>query len=155
MKITTELELIGDRVVNICEVLASGDAHDPLPSYAGTLQIGNLATAMVRGAMGAFSRSDISLVKPVLEKDKEFDALYCHVFPNLITGGEGPRANSPRRETGPIVKGPERNIRSRSQHRAVVMFLVSGKGMIHFDIHERRARTDWPQQRNGHGTFAN
>jgi hypothetical protein len=38
---------------------------------------------------------------------------------------------------------------------AVVMFLVSGKGMTHLDIHARRALTDWPREHSGHGTFAN
>ena len=44
-----------------------------------------VATAMVRDAMTAFSRGDAALPDPVWEKDKEFDALYSHVFPNLIT----------------------------------------------------------------------
>jgi phosphate uptake regulator len=75
MKLLPNWERIGDRIVNICEVGADGDAHDPQPSYTEVLQIGNLATAMVRNAMEAFSRSDVSLVKPVLEEDWEFDAL--------------------------------------------------------------------------------
>ena len=85
MKITTELERIGDRVVNICEAVVDGGAHDPVSTDAQVLQIGKLATAMVRDAMTAFSRNHAALVKSVWEKDKEFDALYSHVFPNLIT----------------------------------------------------------------------
>jgi phosphate transport system protein len=85
MKITTELERIGDRVVNICEAVANGDAPDPVSTDAQVLQISKLATGMVRDAMAAFSRSDAALVKSVWEKDKEFDDLYSHVFPNLIT----------------------------------------------------------------------
>ena len=85
MKITTELERIGDRVVNICEAVANGDTPDPVSTDAQVLQISKLATAMVRDAMAAFSRSDAATVKSVWEKDKEFDDLYSHVFPNLIT----------------------------------------------------------------------
>jgi phosphate transport system protein len=44
MKITTELERIGDRVVNICEAVADGDAPDPVSTDAQVLQISKLAT---------------------------------------------------------------------------------------------------------------
>jgi phosphate transport system protein len=72
MKITTELERIGDRVVNICEAVANGDAPDPVSTDAQVLRASKLATGMVRDAMAAFSRSDAALVKSVWEKDKEF-----------------------------------------------------------------------------------
>jgi phosphate transport system protein len=58
MKITTELERIRDRVVNICEAVVNGDAPDPVSTDAQVLQISKLATGMVRDAMAAFSRSD-------------------------------------------------------------------------------------------------
>jgi phosphate uptake regulator len=146
----TELERLGDRVVNLREVPASGDAHDPLPSYAEVLQIGNLATAMARDAMEAFSRSDVSLVKPVLEKDKEFDALYSHVFPNLIT----PVAKNRSRMTQDAkLILLSKDLKEISEHTttmgAVAMFLASGKGIIHMDIRERRAGTDRPREHNG------
>jgi phosphate transport system protein len=54
MKITTELERIGDRVVNICEAVASGDAPDPVSTDVQVLQISKLAMGMVRDAMAAF-----------------------------------------------------------------------------------------------------
>ena len=143
MKITTELERIGDRVVNICEAVANGDAPDPVSTDAQVLQISKLATGMVRDAMAAFSRSDAALVKSVWEKDKEFDDLYSHVFPNLITS---------------LAKDPERIARDAklallskdlneiSEHATniaeMVMFMVEGKELSHMDRHERRPRTD-------------
>lgn len=143
MKITTELERIGDRVVNICEAVANGDAPDPVSTDAQVLQISKLATGMVRDAMAAFSRSDAALVKSVWEKDKEFDDLYSHVFPNLITS---------------LAKDPERIARDAklallskdlneiSEHATniaeMVMFMVEGKQLSHMDRYERRPRTD-------------
>jgi phosphate transport system protein len=143
MKITTELERIGDRVVNICEAVANGDAPDPVSTDAQVLQISKLATGMVRDAMTAFSRSDAALVKSVWEKDKEFDDLYSHVFPNLITS---------------LAKDPERIARDAklallskdlneiSEHATniaeMVMFMVEGKELSHMDRYERRPRTD-------------
>ncbi|HEY2485575.1 MAG TPA: phosphate signaling complex protein PhoU [Candidatus Binataceae bacterium] len=143
MKITTELERIGDRVVNICEAVANGDAPDPVSTDAQVLQISKLATGMVSDAMAAFSRSDAALVKSVWEKDKEFDDLYSHVFPNLITS---------------LAKDPERIARDAklallskdlneiSEHATniaeMVMFMVEGKELSHMDRYERRPRTD-------------
>ena len=143
MKITTELERIGDRVVNLCEAVVYGGAHDPVPTDAQVLQIGRLAAAIVRDAMAAFSRSDAALVPPVMEKDKDFDALYSHVFANLITS---------------LTKDPERIARDAnlallskdlneiSEHATniaeMVMFMVEGKELHHMDMYERRARTD-------------
>jgi len=143
MKITTELERIGDRVVNICEAVADGGGHDPISTEAQVLQIGHLATAMVRDAMAAFSRSDPALVKSVWEKDKEFDALYSHVLPNLVTS---------------LAKDPERIARDArlallskdlneiSEHATniaeVVMFMIEGKQLSHMDMYERRPWTD-------------
>jgi phosphate transport system protein len=143
MKITTELERIGDRVVNICEAVADGGVHDPISTDPQVLRIGHLAAAMVRDAMAAFSRSDPALVKSVWEKDKEFDALYSHVVPNLITS---------------LAKDPERIARDArlallskdlneiSEHATniaeVVMFMVEGKELSHMDMYERRPWTD-------------
>ena len=143
MKITTELERIGDRVVNICEAVANGDAPDAVSTDAQVLQISKLATGMVRDAMAAFSRSDAALLKSVWEKDKEFDDLYSHVFPNLITS---------------LAKDPERIARDAklallskdlneiSEHATniaeMVMFMVEGKELSHMDRYERRPRTD-------------
>jgi phosphate transport system protein len=141
MKITTELERIGDRVVNICEAVANGDAPDPVSTDAQVLQISKLATGMVRDAMAAFSRSDAALVKSVWEKDKEFDDHYSHVFPNLITS---------------LAKDPERIARDAklallskdlneiSEHATniaeMVMFMVEGKEVIsHGPVREAAA----------------
>jgi phosphate transport system protein len=68
MKITTELERIGDRVVNICEAVHNRDERDPVTSHAEVSQMGALALAMVRGSLTAFSRADSSVAKRVLRR---------------------------------------------------------------------------------------
>jgi len=55
MKITTELERIGDRVVNICEAVHNRDERDPVTSHAEVSQMGTLAVAMVRDSLTAFA----------------------------------------------------------------------------------------------------
>ncbi len=139
MKITTELERIGDRVVNICEAVHDCDERDPITSHAEVLQMGALALAMVRDSLAAFSRADSIAAKQVFEEDKEFDVLYGEVFGKL---------------TAPMPKDPDRvahdtklaflskDLNEISEHATniaeVVMFMVDGKEITHMDMHERR-----------------
>jgi phosphate transport system protein len=138
-KISTELERIGDRVVNICEAVHDPDEPDPVTAHAEVSQMGALALTMVRDSMTAFSRMDSSHAKRVFEKDKEFDALYGEAFAKL---------------TASLAKDPDRvghntklaflskDLNEISEHATniaeVVMFMVDGKEITHMDMHERR-----------------
>ena len=140
MKIITELERIGDRVVNICEAVHDRDERDPVTSHAEVSQMGALALAMVRDSLAAFSRADSSLAQRVFEKDKEFDALYGEAFAKL---------------TASLAKDPDRvahdtklaflskDLNEISEHATniaeVVMFMVDGKEITHMDIARARA----------------
>jgi len=139
MKITSELERIGDRVVNICEAVHDRDQLDPVTSHAEVSKMGALALAMVRDSLTAFSRADSSVAKRVFEKDKEFDALYGAAFAKF---------------TASLAKDPDRvahdtklaflskDLNEISEHATniaeVVMFMVDGKELTHMDMHERR-----------------
>jgi phosphate transport system protein len=90
MKITTELERIGDRVVDVCDAVHNRDDRDSVESHAEISRMGALATAMVRDSMMAFSQAETSLAKGVFHKDKEFDALYCDVFSRLMCSAKAP-----------------------------------------------------------------
>ena len=90
MKITTELERIGDRVVDVCGALHNRDDRDSADSHGEISRMGALATAMVRDSLSAFAQADISLAKEVFQKDTEFDAFYCDVFSRLMTSAKDP-----------------------------------------------------------------
>jgi phosphate transport system protein len=141
MKITSELERIGDRVVNICEAVHDRDERDPATSHAEVRQMGTLALAMVRDSVTAFSRADSSLAQRVFEKDKEFDAVYGEVFSELTA--------SLAKDSGRIAHDAKlaflsKDLNEISEHATniaeVVMFMVEGKEITHMDMHERRAR---------------
>ncbi len=100
MKITSELERIGDRAVNICEAVHDRNERDPLTSHAEISQMGALALGMVRGSLTAFSRADSSIARRVFEKDKEFDALYGAVFAMLTSSAKESRESCARHQAG-------------------------------------------------------
>jgi len=139
MKITTELERIGDRVVNICEAVHDRDERDPLTSHVEVTQMGALALSMVRDSLTAFSRADSSAAKRVFEKDKEFDALYGAVIAKLTAS----LAKDPNRVAHDTkLAFLSKDLNEISEHATniaeVVMFIVDGKEIAHMDMHERR-----------------
>jgi phosphate transport system protein len=139
MMTATELERLGDRVVNVCEEVTERDADDSIPADDEVLQMGALAVAMVRAGIEAFSKTDRFAVARVMEMDKEFDALYSEAFPRIVTS---------------LAKDPERIARDTklaflakdlneiSEHATniaeMVMFMLDGKEITHMDMHERR-----------------
>jgi phosphate transport system protein len=140
MKITTELERIGDRVVNLCEAVHDRDESDQAASHADVLQMGALALAMVRDSLMAFVQADRSLARRVFEKDKEFDALYGEVFAQLTA--------SLARNSGRVAHDAKmaflsKDLNEISEHATniaeAVLFMIDGKEIAHMDMHERRA----------------
>jgi phosphate transport system protein len=139
MKITTELERIGDRVVNICEAVHDRDEGDPLTSHAEVSQMGALALAMVHGGLTAFSRADSSVAKRVFEKDNEFDALYSAVFAKLTSVAKAPDRVAHDTKLAFLSKDLNEISEHATNIAEVVMFMVDGKEINHMDMHERRA----------------
>ncbi len=139
MKITSELERIGDRVVNICEIVHDRGERESATSHAEVWQMGKLALAMVRDSLTAFARSDSSIAKRVFEKDKEFDALYGETFAKLTaTVAKDPARVSHDTNLAFL----SRDLNEISEHATniaeMVMFMVDGKEITHMDMHERR-----------------
>lgn len=139
IKITTELERIGDRVVNMCEAVAEPDALDSIPSNPEVMMLSALARTMVAEALEAFSRTDSAIVRRVMESDREFDALFSRVFPRLLASLSEP--DRVGRDARLVLFSKDLN--EISEHATniaeVVMFLVDGKEIAHMDMHERRS----------------
>jgi phosphate transport system protein len=140
MKITTELERIGDRVVDICNGVHQRGGRDPVESHPDIPRLGALAAAMMRDSVTAFSSADISLAKKVFQRDKEFDALCCEVFSRFMTSANEPRGHDT------MLAFLSKDLNEISEHATniaeVVMFMVEGKQLSHVDMHERRPRSD-------------
>jgi phosphate transport system protein len=139
MKISTELERIGDRVVNICEAVHDLDEPDPVTSHAGVSRMGTLALTMVRDSLAAFSRSDSSLAKRVFEKDKEFDALYGEAFAKITASlAKDPDGVAHNSKLAFLSKDLNEISEHATNIAEAVMFMVDGKEITHMDMHERR-----------------
>ena len=138
MKITTELERIGDRVVDVCDAVHNRDERDSSDSHDEISRMGALAAAMVRDSMSAFAQADTSLAKEVFRRDKEFDALYCDVFSKLMALAKDPDKIAHDAKLAFLSKDVNEISEHATNIAEVVMFMVDGKEITHMDMHERR-----------------
>jgi phosphate transport system protein len=85
LKISTDLERMGDQAVNIAYNAKDYMQGDPIKDLVDIPRMATEVRAMVRDALDAFVRQDNDLARKVLEKDDVVDALKDKVFQDLIT----------------------------------------------------------------------
>lgn len=139
LKLATELERIGDRAVNICEAIHAAGERDSIASHTEISKMGSLATAMVRDSIASFLRTDASLARQAIERDKEFDALYSAALPRLIAlTNQNPEGFVHDTKLAFLSKDLNEISEHATNIAELVIFMVDGKEITHMDMHERR-----------------
>lgn len=92
LKITTDLERVGDNAVNIMEVVKR-IGHEPLiKPLIDIPRMANLAEKMLKDSLDAFVRRDVTLAEQVRLRDDEVDEIYVGLYDELMgyvfPGGE-------------------------------------------------------------------
>ena len=85
LKISTDLERVGDLAVNIAEAGKRYLQHPPVKPLIDIPRMGELAQKMLRDALDAFVRRDQALAEAVLAADDTLDALKSQIFRELLT----------------------------------------------------------------------
>lgn len=85
VKINTDLERVGDLAVNIAEAGKRYLQHPPVKPLIDIPRMGDLAQKMLRDALDAFVRRDMTLAEAVLAADDTLDALKTQIFRELLT----------------------------------------------------------------------
>jgi len=85
LKITTDLERIGDLAVNITERVMELDSEPQLKPYIDLPRMVERAQAMIREALDSFVDGDVARARSVLEADQEVDDLNAQIFRELLT----------------------------------------------------------------------
>jgi phosphate transport system protein len=85
MKISADLERIGDQAVNIAENAIKVSAHPPLRPLIDLPRMAEIAEQMTRDSLDAFVRRDAQLARAVLARDDEVDGLKDQIFRVLLT----------------------------------------------------------------------
>jgi phosphate transport system protein len=85
LKISSDLERIGDMAVNIAEAAHRYLARPPVKPLLDLPRMATIAQAMLRDALDAFVKRDVALARSVLERDDSLDALKTQIFRELLT----------------------------------------------------------------------
>jgi phosphate transport system protein len=84
MKITTDLERMGDYAVDICERALELNEEPQLKPYIDIPRMAEIAEGMVRDALQAFLEKNTVLAYEVINRDDEVDQLTVQIFNELL-----------------------------------------------------------------------
>ncbi|HMK56039.1 MAG TPA: phosphate signaling complex protein PhoU [Dissulfurispiraceae bacterium] len=84
MKITTDLERMGDLAVNIAQRAIELNKEPILKEYVDIPRMREIAQGMTRDALDAFVKRDMKLAKDVIMRDDEIDDLKHKVLSELL-----------------------------------------------------------------------
>jgi phosphate transport system protein len=85
LKITTDLERIGDRAVSISERAIELGGEPPLKPYIDIPRMADISLGMLRSSLDAFVREDPELALSVCRSDDEVDRLNSQIFRELLS----------------------------------------------------------------------
>ena len=132
LKVTTDLERIGDEAVNICERAVELSEEPQLKPYIDIPRIAEEAKSMLRDSLDAFVRRDIALAEEVIDGDDVVDQLYQQIFRELLSYmAENPRAITQATRILFIAKYLERIADHATNIAEMVIFMIEGKMIRH------------------------
>lgn len=139
MKITTDLERIGDLAVDICERALELNEEPQLKPYIDIPRMAEIAQNMVRDALDAFVKRDSALARDVLIRDDIVDQLNYQVFNELLLFMiQDPKTISRAVKITYISKYLERIADHATNIAEMVVYLVEGKIIRHMAVPEEK-----------------
>lgn len=134
LKITTDLERVGDMAVNVCERVLELNQEPPLTAPVDIQRMSEVAQRMLRQSLDAFVREDVDLALAVCRDDDSIDALNSQIFSELIQCMvEEPRTISRAIRLLFIAKYLERIADHATNIAELVVYMVKGKSIRHMD----------------------
>jgi phosphate transport system protein len=132
LKITTDLERIGDMAVNICERALELNQEAQLKPYIDIPRMAQISQRMIRESLDAFVRDDTDLALKVCKDDTEVDELNAQIFRETISFMiEDPQTISRATKIGSVSKYLERIADHATNIAEMVIFMVKGKSIRH------------------------
>ncbi len=132
LKITTDLERIGDMAVNTCERALELNQEPQLKPYIDIPRMARIAQRMIRESLDAFVREDTDLALKVCKDDEEIDQLNSQIFREVISFMiEDPHTVSRAMKISSISKYLERIADHATNIAEMVIFMVKGKSIRH------------------------
>jgi phosphate transport system protein len=132
MKISSDLERVGDHAVNIADAVKYMVAAPPFPVLPEIEEMVRLATDMLADSLDAFIRADAVAARTILKRDDRVDELHENNFRILLTHMmEDPRKITAGMDLLLISGNLERIADLATNICEEVIFLVEGKTVKH------------------------
>ena len=132
LKITTDLERIGDMAVNICERALELNREPQLKPYIDIPRMAQISQRMIRESLDAFVREDTDLALKVCKDDQQVDDLNSQIFREVISFMIGdPQTINRAMKISSISKYLERIADHATNIAEMVIFMVKGKSIRH------------------------
>ncbi len=134
MKITTDLERIGDLAEDISERAIELNEEPPLKPYIDIPRMAEIAEGMLRDALESLIKKDTKLAMDVIERDDEVDNLNLQVFNELLFFMiKDPTNVSRATRITYVSKYLERIADHATNVAEMVIYMVEGKIVRHMD----------------------
>ena len=137
VKTITDLERIGDEAAKIARMVQLiYEGHHPyVPRIAEIKRVGDLALGMLRNALDAFARLDLTVAAQVVRQDEQVDDAFRGILRQLITFMmEDPRTISHAIEILFVAKAIERIGDHSKNMSEYVVYMVKGKDVRHTGV---------------------
>ena len=132
LKITTDLERIGDMAENICERALELNQEPQLKPYIDIPRMAQISQRMIRESLDAFVREDTDLALKVCKDDEEVDQLNSQIFREVVSFMiEDPHTIARAIKISSISKYLERIADHATNIAEMVIFMVKGKSIRH------------------------
>lgn len=132
MKISNDLERVGDHAVNIAESVKHMGDHPPFAQFPEIEEMSRLASDMLSDALDDFVRGDAVGAREVCARDDKVDALHESMFRILLTHMiEDPRRIGAAMEIFLVSGNLERIADLATNIAEDVVFLVEGRTIKH------------------------
>jgi phosphate transport system protein len=134
LKITTDLERIGDMATHIAERAIELSAEIPIKPYIDIPRMADLARDMLHRSLDAFVHEDVELALGVCMADDAIDQLHEQLFRELLSFmAEDPKIVSRAMRLLFVSKYLERVGDHATNIAEMVIFMVKGRSIRHLD----------------------
>jgi phosphate transport system protein len=132
MKISNDLERVGDHAVNIAEAVPHLAGSQPFAQFPEIEEMARLARGMLSDALDDFVRGDAQGAREVCRRDDRVDSLHESLFRILLTHMmEDPRRIGPSMSLFLVSRNLERIADLATNIAEDVVFLVEGRTIKH------------------------
>jgi len=134
LKITTDLERIGDNAVNICERAIELNEEPQIKPYIDIPRMATITQTMVKDSLDAFMRDDTTLAEEVIARDDEVDGLNYQIYRELLSYmAEDPSMITRATRILFVSKYLERIADHATNIGEMVVYMVKGRTIRHMD----------------------